>query len=704
MLNRFILLTSAILFSAVQQSVSQQQPGLIYPSASQEAQSDNYFGTMVSDPFRWLEDDNSLPTKAWVAQQNKLTESHLKTIPFRDSLKQLMKNYYNYVRFQPPFRCGSSYFYYRQDGNQNQPVLYYMKSLEYVPFSYFDANKLSENGTTALTQTSPSHDGKYLAFQVSDAGSDWNTIRIKEVKTMKSLPDILTGIKFSNIAWFKDGFFYSRYPDNKNSTAANENHCIYYHRLGTTQQQDSLVWQDKENPRRNFSASVTDDQRYLIISGSESTSGNSVIVHDLNKGASFPEALIKSFEHDFDLLGNIGDQLIFLTNYNAGRKKIVLIDPRKSQPEAWKTLIPEQNEILQSAVICGKTIITHYMKDASSRLYVYNFNGQKTHEIPLEGFGTVESISGSASDSMMFFSYATFTSPGIVYRYNVNTARMAVQFKGTLPFDPSGFVTKQVFYNSKDGTRIPMFLVHKKGYQPEGGKTPTLLFGYGGFNISKTPEFKPERMVFLEQGGLFAMANIRGGGEYGEPWHEAGTKLKKQNVFDDFIAAAEYLIKEGYTSPEKLAISGRSNGGLLVGAVMTQRPELFKVALPAVGVMDMLRFHKFTIGWAWKGDYGSSEDEEQFKALYSYSPVHRLREGISYPATLVTTADHDDRVVPGHSFKFTARLQQVQKGNNPTLIRVDINAGHGAGKPLGKLIDEQSDIFAFLLYHLGMTL
>lgn len=675
---------------------------LIYPSTKKVDQSDDYHGKKVMDPYRWLEDDHSLETKAWVLQQNETTEKYMSAIPFRETLKNRMASLWKFIRYDVPFKCGNSYFYYRYDGVQNQPVLFYMKSLEFVPYGYFDPNKISEDGTTALTQTVPSPDGNYLAFQVSEAGSDWNSIRIKEVKTMKSLPEVLTGIKFSNIAWFKDGFYYSKYDAKGELNAINEYHKVYYHKLNTPQENDVLIWEDKEHPKRNFYAIVSEDQRFLVISGSESTSGNSVYFKDLYKNGPL-RPIVKAFDHDYDFLGNNGDQLLFLTNYKASRNKIISVDAMNFSQVNWKDLIAEQKDILKSASLAYKNIVTHYMKDASSRLFVFDMKGLKPYEIPLTGFGTIESISAAVSDSNLFFNYTTFTSPSIVYRYNLKTARLGVQFKSQLPYAEDEYETKQVFYNSKDGTKIPMFLVKKKGVVPNGD-LPTLLFGYGGFNISKTPEFKAERLVFLENGGLLAVPNIRGGGEYGSEWHEAGTKLNKQNVFDDFIAAAEYLIQEKYTNSNKLAISGRSNGGLLVGAAMTQRPDLFKVAVPAVGVMDMLRFQKFTIGWAWTTDFGSSENEEEFKALYKYSPLHNIKSGVAYPATLITTADHDDRVVPGHSFKFAAQLQEFNKGDNPMLIRVDVNAGHGSGKPTGKLIDEQSDIFAFLFYNLGMKL
>lgn len=676
---------------------------LNYPKTKKVEQADDYHGTKVTDPYRWLEDDHSLETKAWVMQENAITEKYMITIPFRDTLKARMTQLWKFVSYGVPFKCGKSYFYYRHDGVQNQPVLFYLKSLEFVPYAYFDPNKISEKGTTAITKTTPSPDGNYLAFQVSEAGSDWNVIRLKDVKSMKSLPEIITGIKFSNIAWYKNGFYYSRYESKGNLNAINEFHKIYYHTLNTNQDQDVLILEDKEHPKRNFSAEVTEDQRFLVISGSESTSGNSVYFQDLLISDSKPTAIVKGFDHDFDLLGNNGDRLLFLTNHKASRNKIISIDSKNFSENNWKDLIAEQRDILKSASLGYKNIITHYMKDASSHLYVFDMNGLKPYEIPLTGFGTIESISASQSDSNMFFNYTTFTAPSTVYRYNLKNTQLGVQFKSQLPYKSEDFETKQVFYTSKDGTKIPMFLVHKKGIVPNGD-LPTLLFGYGGFNISKTPEFKVERLVFLEQGGLLAVPNLRGGGEYGSDWHEAGTKEKKQNVFDDFIASAEYLIKEKYTNSNRLAISGRSNGGLLVGAVMTQRPELFKVALPAVGVMDMLRFQKFTIGWAWTADFGSSENAEEFKALYKYSPLHNISSGVNYPATMITTADHDDRVVPGHSFKFAAQLQEYHKGENPVLIRVDVDAGHGSGKPTGKLIDEQSDIFAFLFYNLGMKL
>ncbi len=684
------------------------QQSIPYPVAHKSKVDDIYFGVHVADPYRWLEDDQTPETYTWTKLQNELTKNYLAKIPFRDSLKQRMTALWNYPKNSPPFSAGSRYFYYKNDGLQNQPILFMMKSLQYVPMAYFDPNKISQDGTTAIVQTVPSRDGNYMAFMISNAGSDWNEIRIKEVASMKSLPEKMGWIKFSAIAWRDSGFYYSRYDAPRNDenmlTKKNQNHKLFYHRINHTQESDSLIYADPANPLRTFTATTTEDERFLIISGEESTSGNSLMIQDLRDPKGKLNEVVKTFDSDFNLVGNLGDNLIFMTNFKAPHKKLVMINSRNYAAQNWRDLVPEQTDILQDAKMAGSKLILHYMKDASSHLYIYNLQGKVESEIPLGNFGTVDQINASVRDSLLFFAFTTFTSPTIIYRFNLKNNKLYEHVKPkNLPFNPDDYETKQIFYPSKDGTRIPMFIVSKKGLKLDGN-TPTLLFGYGGFNISKTPEFKPERMVFLEQGGIFAMPNLRGGGEYGEEWHKAGTKLKKQNVFDDFIAAAEYLIANKYTNSSKLAISGRSNGGLLVGACMTQRPELFKCALPAVGVMDMLRFHKFTIGWSWTGDYGSSDDSTEFKALYKYSPLHNIKDNVNYPATLVTTADHDDRVIPGHSYKFISTLQEKQKGDNPVLIRIDSNAGHGAGKPTGKLIDEQADIFSFMFYQLGMKL
>jgi prolyl oligopeptidase len=692
------LLLHIIAFSAVAQKPQ-------YPTTRKTDVTDSYFGVAVADPYRWLEDDNSAETAKWVAEENVITNDYLKQIPFRDSLKSRMAALWNYPKYTSPYKAGKRYFYFKNDGLQNQPVLYVMPGLNYVPMAYFDPNKLSTDGTISIQSISADKEGKYIALVVSKAGSDWNEIRIKETGTMKTLPEIISWVKFSGIAWKDSGFYYSRYnePSGTGLSSRNENHKIYYHKLHTSQLEDILVWEDASHPLRNFTAATSADEKFLVISGTESTTGNSIMIQDLSKKDSKPAILAGKFDNDFEYIGNIGNEALFITNYKAPKRRLIAINPDKPAEASWRVIVPQENNILLNVALAGNKLVMHYMKDASSRLYIYNQKGILQSEIPLGTLGKVSNINASVNDSVFFFTFTTFTSPETVYRFNLNNNRLYTQFKPKLPFNPEDYETKQVFYTSKDSTKVPMFLVHKKGLQLTP-QTPTLLFGYGGFDISKTPEYKPERLVFLENGGLFVMANIRGGGEYGEAWHLSGTKLKKQNVFDDFIAAAEYLVKMKYTSPEKLAISGRSNGGLLVGAVMLQRPDLFKVALPAVGVMDMLRYQKFTIGWAWATDYGTSDNEKEFRALYKYSPLHNIKENVNYPATLITTADHDDRVVPAHSFKFAATLQEKYQGDNPVLIRIDTDAGHGSGKPTGKLINEQADIFSFLFYQLGMKL
>jgi prolyl oligopeptidase len=650
-----------------------------------------------------LEDDHSLNTRDWVAEQNRFTRAYLDSLPGRDSIKARMSRNRNFLSYEIPFRVGTSYMYYRSDGIQNQPVLYYMKSMKHVPMSYFDPNRLSAEGTTSIRQTEPNSSGTHVAFIISEQGSDWNEIRIKETQSQKTLPDKISNVKFSSVSWFGDGFFYSRYDSiepGRELTASNNFHKVYYHRLNTTQSQDSLVFEDRIHPHRTYDSYVTPDEKFLVITGSESTSGNCVYLYNLKQPNRKPITYIKGFDDQFTPLGNLGNALLFLTDKKASGKKVIRVE----YPSLLTTdLIQHEKFILKDATQAGNLIVCHFLTNATSKLYLYTQDGKLKGEVPLPGPGTVEKINSSILDTIFFFNYTSFTMPSRIYRFNVNTLRMNEQFVTKLPFDPDQYVTEQVFYFSKDQTKIPMFLVYKKGYKKDGN-TPVLLYGYGGFNISKTPEFKWERLAFLESGGMLALPNLRGGGEFGRTWHEAGIREKKQNVFDDCIAAAEWLIREGYTKPEKLALQGRSNGGLLVGAVMTQRPDLFKVALPAVGVMDMLRYHKFTIGWSWSKDYGTSEDSTGFRYLRRYSPYHYLKPGTSYPATLITTADHDDRVVPAHSFKFAARLQEVQAGSNPVLIRIDTDAGHGAGKPTSKQIEEQTDIFTFLFYNLGMKI
>lgn len=678
---------------------------LKYPETKKVNQEDDYFGTKVSDPYRWLEDDNAAETAEWVKEENAVTENYLSKIPFREKVKSRMTQLWNFPKQTPPFKGGKFYFSFKNDGIQNQNVLQIQKQPGAPAAVFLDPNLLSADGTTSLTINSPSHNGRYYAYGLSVGGSDWVEVHIRNIKTGKDCQEVLKWIKFSGIAWYKDGFFYSRYeaPDEKDVLKKqNEFHKIYYHLVGTPQEKDSLVYEDKEHALRNFGAGITDDERFLIITAHESSAKNSLMVKDLAKPSSDFVQVVKEIEHSYNVIDHKGDMLLIETNANAPRGKIIMVDINHPEKENWTDFIPEKTEVLLDITIAGNKLVVRYMKDASHYLEVYDRNGKSENKIIPETIGSIDDVKGSSEDSLLFYSLTSFTFPATIYKYNLRTKLSEIYFRPKMAFKSEEYETKQVWYSSKDGTKVPMFIVMKKGTMQDGNNA-TLLFGYGGFNISKTPEFKTERLVFLENGGIFAMPNLRGGGEYGEEWHKAGTKLQKQNVFADFIAAAEYLIKEKYTNSARLAIGGRSNGGLLVGACMTQRPDLFKVAIPTVGVMDMLRYHKFTIGWAWKGDYGSSEKEDEFKALYAYSPLHNLEKGISYPATLVTTGDHDDRVVPAHSFKFIATLQEKHAGTNPALIRIDTMAGHGDGKPTTKLIAEQADIFSFILYNLGMS-
>lgn len=673
-----------------------------YPITKKVAQVDTYFGVEVADPYRWLEDDNSPETAEWVKAQNEVTFAYLESIPFRGKIRERLTQIWNYPRYSSPFRAGKYYFFYKNDGMQNQSVLYIQEGLEGEPSVFLDPNTFSEDGTVALSGLSISHDDRYLAYTISRAGSDWGEAKVIEIETQTELDDHIKWIKFSGISWHGNGFYYSRYDEPKAGEAfsgKNEFHKVYYHKLGSLQSDDILVYQNTKYPLRNYGASVTEDERFLVIYETESTSGNALYVKDLRNPNSAFRQIAVGFEKDYWVIDNIGDKLLVLTNYGAPRKQLVLIDPENPQPSDWKTIIPEKNEVLESVSIIGGRIAANYMKDASSRAYLYDIDGVFITEVNLPGIGTMSGFSAKKEDTIAFYSFTSFTFPSTIYKFDVGKNESVVFRASEIDFDPSGYETKQVFYTSKDGTRVPMFITHKKGLK-FNGKNPTLLYGYGGFNAAMTPAFSISRVIFLENGGVYALANIRGGGEYGEEWHKAGTKLKKQNVFDDFIAAAEYLINEGYTCSQKLAIQGGSNGGLLVGACMIQRPDLFKVALPAVGVMDMLRYQKFTIGWAWVSDFGSSDNEEEFHYLLGYSPLHNIKDGVKYPATLITTADHDDRVVPAHSFKFAARLQEAHRGSNPVLIRIETSAGHGAGKPTSKVIDEQTDIWAFVFKNL----
>lgn len=680
-------------------------PQLSYPTTKKVDQIDNYFGTIVSDPYRWLEDDKSEEVKAWVEAQNKVTFNYLGKILFREKIKERLSKIWDYPKYSSPFKEGDKYYFFKNDGLQNQSVLYIQDDLISEPRVFLDPNKFSSDGTIALSQLNFSKDAKYVVYGTASGGSDWNELFVMESATQKNLSDHIKWVKFSGASWYKDGFFYSRYDEpakGEELTKKNEYHKVYYHQVGTDQSSDVLIYEDKERPKRNFYASVTEDERFLILYMSEGASGNNAfMVKDLSKEGSEFIPVVTDFVYRYSIIDNMGDKLLILTNHKAPRKKIILADPKNFTEENWIEIIPEQKEVLQWGTIIGGKLIVSYLKDASSRAYVYSFDGKFEYEIKLPTLGTLGGFSGKKKDTTAFYSFTSFTFPSAIYHFNVLTRETKLFRTSEIDFEFGNYETKQVFYRSNDGTRIPMFIVHKKDLKLDGNN-PTLLYAYGGFNASMLPSFSISRLIFLENGGVYAMANLRGGGEYGEEWHEAGMLLNKQNVFDDFIAAAEYLIKEKYTSSQKLAISGASNGGLLIGTVINQRPELFKVALPAVGVMDMLRYHKFTIGWAWAAEYGSSDDSVHFKNLYRYSPLQNIREDLNYPATFVTTADHDDRVVPAHSFKYISSLQEKYRGYNPVLIRIETRAGHGAGKPTMKQIEEQADIWSFVFYNLGM--
>ncbi|NOS72511.1 MAG: S9 family peptidase [Verrucomicrobia bacterium] len=678
---------------------------LNYPVTRQTNQTDVYHGVTVRDPYRWLEDDNSAETKTWVTAQNKVTFDYLERIPQRAAIKSRLTELWNFERYGAPFKQGSRYFISKNDGLQNQSVLYTMTTLDAEPVLLLDPNKLSSDGTVALSGYDISDDGNLMAYGLSTAGSDWQEWRVRDVRTGTDLPDQIKWVKFSGASWTKDGngFFYSRYDEPTEAaklTKANYFHKLYHHRLGTTQAEDKLIYHRPDHKDWNFNGGVTDDGRYLVITASQGTDPkNRVLYQDLQTPDAPVIELLMDFDADYGFIDNDGPIFWFSTDLNAPRHRVIAIDVTKPERSNWKDIIPEATETLTGVSAVNNQFICAYLRDARSQIKVFGLDGKFIREIELPGIGSAGGFGGKRSDTETFYSFTSFTIPGAIYRYDLASATSSVFRAPKLKFDPADYETRQVFYTSKDGTRVPMFISHKKGLRRDGNN-PTVLYGYGGFNISITPTFSVANLAWMEMGGVYAIPNLRGGGEYGEQWHQAGTKLRKQNVFDDFIAAAECLIANKYTSSKKLAISGGSNGGLLVGACMTQRPDLYRAALPAVGVMDMLRFHKFTIGWAWTSDYGSAENADEFKALLAYSPLHNIKPGARYPATLITTADHDDRVVPAHSFKFAATLQAAQRGRAPTLIRIDTKAGHGAGKPTTKIIEEAADKWAFLLHEL----
>ena len=678
-----------------------------YPQASKVEQMDDYHGTKVADPYRWLEDLDSPKTKQWVEAENKLTFEYLSRIPARGPIKERLTKLWNYERFTTPAKKGGRYFFTKNDGLQNQNVLYTMTSLSGEPKELLDPNKLSTDGTVALSGTAYSEDGKLMAYGISDAGSDWQEWKVRDVETATDLPDRVRWVKFSGASWTLDGsgFFYSRYdqPDESTKmTGANYFQKLYFHRLGTPQSEDKLVYERKDQKEWGFSGQVTEDGRYLGIHVWQGTDPkNRFYYKDLQAPGSKVVELLNDFDAAYDFIGNDGTVFWFKTDLKAPRGRVIAIDTQDPARDRWREILPERPEALQSVSVVNDMFVAEYLKDARSELRIYNLDGTFAREVELPGLGSTSGFGGKRKDTETFYSFTGFTTPTTIYRYDMVSGASTVFRKPKVDFDPSAYATEQVFYASKDGTRIPMFITSRKGLVKDGSN-PTYLYGYGGFNVSMTPTFSVANLVWMEMGGVYAMANLRGGGEYGEDWHQAGTKLKKQNVFDDFIAAAEWLIANKYTSSQKLAIGGGSNGGLLVGACLNQRPDLYRAALPAVGVMDMLRFHKFTIGWGWVSDYGSSDDPDQFKALLAYSPLHNIKPGTRYPATLVTTADHDDRVVPGHSFKYAAALQAAQAGPEPTLIRIETRAGHGAGKPTAKLIEETADRWGFLVKELGV--
>lgn len=677
---------------------------LKYPETKKVNQIDNYFGVSVEDPYRWMEDLNDENLKVWIEKQNDLTQSYLSGYPDREKIKNRLTNIWNFERAGSPSFAGNYYLMFKNNGLQNQSVLYKSQFWNGNYEVFLDPNEFSKDGTVALSFISPSHDGKYLAVGISKSGSDWREIFVYELETGKKLDDVIKWVKFSGANWYGNGFFYTRYPQPKEGESLkgkNESPQIYYHRIGTSQSEDKLMFEDKDNPKRSFGIFSGVDEEYLYLSIAQQGSNGNLLYYKENKEGSGFIAINEDFEVDYSVIDNIGSEIFLLTNENAPKNKLISFDTKAGIKSA-RVLIPESDNLLKSASIAGDMIVVVYQQDVTDRIKVFDLKGNFLKEIRLPAIGNTGGIESRKDRLEIFYSFSSFTYPYESYRYNLETDLQELVFRPKVDFNQEDFETKQIFYKSKDGTSVPMFIVHKKGIELNG-KNPALLYGYGGFNISVTPNFSASRIVFLENGGIYAVANIRGGSEYGEEWHKAGMLEKKQNVFDDFIAAAEYLIENKYTSPSRLAIQGGSNGGLLIGAVINQRPELFKVALPQVGVMDMLRFQKFTIGWAWVTEYGSSENEKDFRNLYSYSPYHNIRQGVEYPAVLVTTSDHDDRVVPSHSYKYIARLQDYYKGTNPVLIRVETKAGHGSGKPISKIIEEVSDVWSFVFYNLEIN-
>jgi prolyl oligopeptidase len=682
-----------------------------YPETKRVKHVDDYHGTKVPDPYRWLETDvrESKEVADWVAAQNKVTFGYLKSLPKREEIEKRLTELWNYEKYGSPFKAGGRYYYYHNSGLQNQSVLYALKALDDEPRVLMDPNTWSKDGTVALAGTTFSDNGKYVAYGIQDAGSDWRTWRIREIESGKILEDELKWVKFSGMSWTQDGkgLFYSRYDEPEEGAAfqsLNLNQKVYFHRVGTPQSEDKLIYQRPDHPDWGFDATVTEDGKYLVITVWKGTDDKyRILYQDLSHPKSEPVDLIDNFENEYSFVGNDDSTFYFKTDLQAPRRRLIAIDVNKPNQKNYKEIIPQTPETLRSVSFVADMFVASYLKDAKTQVKMHALDGKFVREVKFPGIGSASGFGGKREYTETFYSFSSFATPPSVYRYDMLTGTSNLIRQSNVKFQPDEYEVKQIFYTSKDGTRVPMFLSHKKGIKLDGSNL-TLLYGYGGFNIPLTPRFSISKLAWMEMGGIYAQANLRGGGEYGEVWHQAGTKLNKQNVFDDFIAAAEWLIENKYTTNKKLAIQGGSNGGLLVGACMTQRPDLYGACLPAVGVMDMLRFHKFTAGRFWVDDYGSSDNPEEFKAIYAYSPYQNLKDGTSYPPTLVTTADTDDRVVPGHSFKFAARLQEAHRGENPVLIRIETRAGHGSGKPTSKVIEEIADQWAFLVKNLGMTL
>ena len=682
---------------------------LVYPTTRKSDQVDVYHGTNVPDPYRWLEDDNSSETASWVTAQNRVTFPYLEKIPFRAALTKRVLTLNDYEKYSAPSQKGPYFFFSKNSGLQNQSVLYIQQGPEGTPEMLLDPNAWSEDGTSQLTVFATSKDAKYAIYGMSRSGSDWQDYKVIELATKRTLPDTVEWVKVSGAAWHGDGFYYSRYPapeKGREKASINENHQVYFHTIGTPQSQDRLVYEDRGNPQRFHIVSTTDDERFAVLSISErgkGKDGNALYVRDLLKAGSTFVPLVPTIDNDtFTAVDNAGDTLIVFTNRKAPNGRIVAIDPARPEESNWTTIVAERPEPIGNVTSAGGRLFATYLKDVATRAYVFRLDGTSEGEVQLPGPGSASGFGGPPEAAAVFYSFNSLNVPPSIYRYDIASRKSTLFRASQVPgYDPDRFETRQVFYHSKDGTRVPMFLVHRRGLKLDGNN-PALLYGYGGFNVVQSPTFSAARLALLEQGFVYASTNLRGGGEYGESWHQQGMKLKKQNVFDDFIAAAEWLIANKYTSSSRLAISGGSNGGLLVGAAINQRPELFRVAVPQVGVMDMLRFQKFTIGWNWVADYGSSDDPAEFKALFAYSPLHNIRPGVKYPATLITTADHDDRVVPAHSFKYAATLQALASKDNPVLIRIDTRSGHG-GSNLTKQLETVADIYAFIMFNLGVS-